>query len=56
MRPRQAEAKFEPDAVMARQRRQAIGLAMDELRKLVPNAGSYVSESNFFEANWQQSF
>ena len=29
---------------------------MDELRKLVPNAGSYVSESNFFEPNWQQSF
>jgi FAD/FMN-containing dehydrogenase len=46
----------EPDVLIARQRRQAIGLAMDELRKLVPNAGSYVSESNFFEANWQQSF
>ena len=29
---------------------------MDELRNLVPNAGSYVSESNFFEPNWQQSF
>jgi FAD/FMN-containing dehydrogenase len=46
----------EPDAVLGRQRRQAIDLAMDELRKLVPNPGSYVSESNFFEANWQQSF
>lgn len=29
---------------------------MDELRKLVPDAGSYVSESNFFEPRWQQSF
>jgi FAD/FMN-containing dehydrogenase len=29
---------------------------MDELRKLVPNGGSYVSESNFFERTWQQSY
>jgi FAD/FMN-containing dehydrogenase len=29
---------------------------MDELRKLVPNGGSYVSESNFFEGSWQQSY
>jgi hypothetical protein len=29
---------------------------MDELRKLVPSPGSYVSESNFFEPGWQQSF
>lgn len=46
----------EPDVMLARKHRQAIGFAMDELRQLVPNAGSYVSESNFFEANWQQSF
>lgn len=49
-------AGHEPDAVLARQRAQAIARAMDELRKLVPNAGSYVSESNFFEPHWQQSF
>ena len=49
-------AGHEPDAVEARQRAQAIARAMDEMRKLVPNAGSYVSESNFFEPNWQQSF
>ena len=29
---------------------------MDELRKLAPKGGSYVSESNFFERDWQQSF
>ncbi len=29
---------------------------MDELRKLVLDAGYYVSESNFFEPRWQQSF
>ncbi len=34
----------------------SIGKAADELRKLVPNAGSYVSESNFFGRNWQRSF
>lgn len=29
---------------------------MDEVRKLVPNPGSYVSESNFFNADWQRAF
>jgi len=49
-------AGHEPDVMLARQRTAAIASAMDELRKLVPNAGSYVSESNFFEPNWQQAF
>jgi FAD/FMN-containing dehydrogenase len=49
-------AGHEPDAALARQRVQAIQRAMDELRKLVPNAGSYLAESNFFEPDWQQSF
>jgi hypothetical protein len=30
--------------------------AMDELRKVVPRPGSYVSESNYFEPDWQRSF
>ncbi len=34
----------------------AIALAAAELHKLVPNAGSYVSESNFFNDSWQQAF
>jgi Berberine and berberine like len=29
---------------------------MNEMRKLVPNAGSYVSEGNFFDQTWQESF
>jgi hypothetical protein len=29
---------------------------MKELTNIVPNAGAYVSESNFFEDDWQQSF
>ena len=31
-------------------------VAMGELLKIVPNPGSYVSESDFFEHSWQQSF
>jgi FAD/FMN-containing dehydrogenase len=46
----------EPDAALARRNAQAIARAMDELRKLVSSPGSYVSESNFFEPAWQQSF
>lgn len=33
-----------------------INKAMEKLLKVAPNAGSYVSESNYFEPNWQQSF
>jgi len=29
---------------------------MDELLKVSKNAGSYVSESDFFERSWKQSF
>jgi FAD/FMN-containing dehydrogenase len=34
----------------------AIDAATAELRRLVPDAGSYVSESNFFNARWQRAF
>jgi FAD/FMN-containing dehydrogenase len=40
----------------ARKNAGAIRNSMDELRKIVPEAGSYVSESNFFNQSWQQSF
>jgi FAD/FMN-containing dehydrogenase len=33
-----------------------LGAATAALRRLVPEAGSYVSESNFFNAKWQQAF
>ena len=29
---------------------------MDELLKVAPGTGSYVSESNYFEPQWQRSF
>ena len=35
---------------------QAIGRAAGELRKLVPSPGSYVSESDYFEADWRNAF
>ncbi len=46
----------EPDLAAARKEAAAVAKSMDELRKLAPNGGSYVSESNFFEPGWQQSF
>jgi FAD/FMN-containing dehydrogenase len=46
----------EPHVAEARQRREAIDRARNELRRVVDKAGSYVSESDFFENNWQQAF
>lgn len=46
----------DPDVRLARRHAKAIGQAMDEVRRLVPNPGSYVAESDYFNANWQQSF
>jgi hypothetical protein len=34
----------------------AIGKAADKLRTMVPDAGSYVSEGNYFDSNWHRSF
>jgi FAD/FMN-containing dehydrogenase len=45
-----------PDLAAARKDARAIGAAMDELRKVVPDAGSYVSEGNYFDAGWRRSF
>jgi len=33
-----------------------IDLAAVELRKVAPNAGSYVSESNYFNRSWQSEY
>jgi hypothetical protein len=46
----------EPDVATARTRSQAIRQCMTELRAVAPQAGSYVSESNFFELDWQRSY
>ena len=49
-------AGHEPHVTAARANAAAIERAMKEIRALVPEAGCYVSESNFFEASWQRSY
>jgi FAD/FMN-containing dehydrogenase len=45
-----------PDLVEARNEAATVSRAMDELRKLNFPPGSYVSESSYFEREWQQSY
>ena len=45
-----------PDLDAARRNAGAIYAAMDALRRVAPDAGSYVSESDYFERDWQRSF
>ena len=49
-------AGHEPDVAAARRNAAAVDRAMKEVRQLVPAAGSYVSESNFFEKDWQRAY
>jgi FAD/FMN-containing dehydrogenase len=44
------------DTIAARNSKHRIDLAIAELRKLAPDAGSYVSESNYFNASWQKAY
>jgi FAD/FMN-containing dehydrogenase len=46
----------EPNLAEARADAAGIQRAMAELRRQVPQSGSYVSESNFFEKQWQRAF
>lgn len=46
----------EPSIVAGRKAAQRIARCMSRLRALVPNPGSYVSESNYFENEWQGSY
>ena len=45
-----------PDLAAARRDASAIGAAMAELRKVAPDAGAYVSESSFFQTDWQRAY
>jgi hypothetical protein len=49
-------AGHEPDLTAGHKAAIAITAAADELRSIVPVAGAYVSESNFFDKSWQQSY
>lgn len=50
------EARPAMDLAAAHEDARKIDLATAELRKIAPNAGSYVSESNFFNQAWQQEY
>lgn len=46
----------EPDVPAARRDAKACAKAMQAIYRLVPKAGSYVSESDFFLKDWQRAF
>ncbi|MBS0382954.1 MAG: FAD-binding oxidoreductase [Proteobacteria bacterium] len=46
----------EPDLAAARKDAEACAKAMQALYKAVPDAGSYVSESDYFLKDWQRAF
>jgi FAD/FMN-containing dehydrogenase len=48
--------RYEPSVGEGRKAAARIDRCMIQLRALVPMLGSYVSESNFFEHRWQQSY
>jgi FAD/FMN-containing dehydrogenase len=45
-----------PDLVGARDAAVHASKAMEELLKIAPGAGAYVSESDYFQVNWQRAF
>lgn len=49
-------AGHEPDLAMARRNAARVEAAMVELRKVVPDGGAYLSESDYFQKDWQQAF
>src|SRR5262249_52430488 len=46
----------EPDLAMARANAEAVGRAFDAVLTAAPGAGAYLSESDFFDANWKTSY
>jgi len=46
----------EPDLAAARKESSAVAQAMNELRKVAPDGGAYVSESNYFEKSFGQAY
>jgi Berberine and berberine like len=46
----------EPSTGHAHQSANLIDQCMNQLRALVPNGGTYVSESDYFQQDWQQAY
>ncbi len=55
-RPYPGVVGHEPDVALARRQAEAVGRATAELRRVAPDTGAYLAESNFFEPDWQQAF
>jgi hypothetical protein len=49
-------AGHEPDLAKGRVEAAGVTAAADALRAVVPDAGAYVSESNYFDRTWQKSY
>lgn len=45
-----------PDVANARSEAESVGMAMEALLKFAPDAGAYVSESDYFQRDWQRAF
>jgi FAD/FMN-containing dehydrogenase len=46
----------EPDLAVARQQAVSVDKAIDEMFRVAPAAGAYVSEDNYFQKNWQRAY
>lgn len=49
-------ADHEPNLTVARANAGAMTRAMQEILKVAPGAGAYLSEADFFDPNWKQSY
>jgi len=49
-------AGHEPDVSRGRKAAEAVHRSMNELRAVAPSGGAYVSESNFFESDFQHAY
>jgi len=49
-------AGHEPDTALAARQSAAIERATSELRKVEPEGGAYVAESNYFQQDWERAF
>ena len=49
-------AGHEPDAAVAQRDARAVRAAIDALRARVPVIGAYLSESDYFQSQWQQAY
>jgi hypothetical protein len=47
---------YSPDFATARHAAAEVAKSMVELRKIVPEAGSYLNETSYFERDWQKAF